>query len=70
MVVGFVGKAGSGKSTAAERFKRLGAEIISLDELGHDSLDEEKERIIDSFGKIVLTCGKVDRKSSKTVNSC
>jgi dephospho-CoA kinase len=62
MVVGFVGKAGSGKSTAAERFKRLGAEIISLDELGHDSLDEEKERIIDSFGKTVLTCGKVDRK--------
>ncbi|MBN2254024.1 MAG: dephospho-CoA kinase [Kosmotogaceae bacterium] len=62
MVVGFVGKAGSGKSTAAERFEKYGADIISLDELGHDSLDEEKKQIIDSFGKNILTCGKVDRK--------
>ncbi|HDP77851.1 MAG TPA: dephospho-CoA kinase [Mesotoga infera] len=62
MIVGFVGKAGSGKSTAAERLEGFGADIISLDELGHDSLDEKKEQIVDSFGKSILTCGKVDRK--------
>ncbi|MDD5681737.1 MAG: dephospho-CoA kinase [Mesotoga sp.] len=62
MVVGFVGKAGSGKSTAAERFERFGAEIISLDKLGHDALEEEKKQMVDSFGKSILTCDKVDRK--------
>ena len=70
MVVGFVGKAGSGKSTAAERFERFGAEIISLDKLGHDALEEEKKQMVDSFGKSILTCDKVQRRSSKTANSC
>ncbi|MBN2219496.1 MAG: dephospho-CoA kinase [Kosmotogaceae bacterium] len=62
MVVGFVGKAGSGKSTAAERIAKSEIKLISLDRLGHDSLKEERESLVNSFGRGILTCSNVDRK--------
>jgi dephospho-CoA kinase len=61
-VIGLAGKAGSGKSTIAERLEKLGIERISLDEIGHSSLIEAKQEIVCSFGKRILTCDEVDRK--------
>jgi len=62
MIVGLVGKAGSGKSTAAERLAKSKIKLISLDKLGHDALREERESLVDSFGRGILTCDNVDRK--------
>ena len=40
MLVGLTGKTGSGKSTAAEIFTRLGAFVIDCDKIAHKALDD------------------------------
>ena len=49
IVLGIVGKAGSGKSTIASALEKSGAIRVSLDEIGHQALDSMKEEIRREF---------------------
>jgi dephospho-CoA kinase len=62
-VIGILGGVGSGKSTAAAEFGKLGCAVIDADAIAHRLLNESgiREQIIKFFGSGVLgTEGKVD----------
>ena len=64
-IIGILGGVGSGKSTVAAEFAKLGCKIIDADEIAHDLLNDPavKQRIVASFGRVVLdSAGKIDRK--------
>jgi len=66
MIIGITGSFGSGKTTVAKMFARLGAYAIDADEVYH-SLIRRKEgcykKIVKCFGKDVLDAsGRIDRK--------
>jgi len=67
MVIGLTGGIASGKSTVAEMFRELGAEIVSADTLVHRILQEDaavRSEIVREFGReIVLPNGEIDRKA-------
>jgi dephospho-CoA kinase len=62
-VVGICGGIGSGKSTAARVFARLGARVIDADRLAHEVLTEPEVRaaVRDRFGEQVMRQGDVNR---------
>lgn len=62
LIIGVLGIAGSGKSTLSDVFQEKGFNIISLDEIGHRILDEEKDLVTSFFGNDILTENKIDRK--------
>jgi dephospho-CoA kinase len=64
-VVGICGGIGSGKSTAARVFARLGARILDADRIAHEVLDEPavKDALRARFGDGVLEGGAVSRKA-------
>lgn len=66
MVIGIAGNIGAGKTTVANIFKNLGAEVIDADRLGWKCLKKgtlEYERIIKRFGESILEQnGEIDRK--------
>lgn len=65
-IIGILGGVGSGKSTVAAEFAKLGCGVIDADEIAHDLLDRKtiKKTIVASFGRAVLDPeGKVDRKA-------
>ena len=71
-IIGILGGIGSGKSTVARMFEKLGAVRIDADEISHEvrQLAEVIEKITHAWGKEVLTDGLVDRKKlSKTAFS-
>ena len=56
---------GSGKSTVAAEFGKLGCAIIDADEIAHKLLDEPdvQERVVNSFGQAILdSAGQIERK--------
>ncbi len=56
-VVGLTGSPGAGKTTIANIFKELGAEIVSADEIGREVVEsnsEVLEALIKAFGKDIL----------------
>lgn len=61
--VGLTGGLGSGKSTALEALRRLGAETISSDEVVHELYEGDplREAVVARFGDDVAPGGKVDR---------
>ena len=64
-IVGILGGVGSGKSTVAAEFAKLGCEVVEADKIAHELLYEPavKEKIIGSFGKAVLdSAGEIDRR--------
>jgi len=64
-IIGILGAPGSGKSTAAAEFAKLGCEVIDADKIAHELLDERgvKGKIVDLFGQAVLdSAGKIDHK--------
>jgi len=64
-IVGILGGIGSGKSTVAAEFAKLGCAVIDADEIAHELLEEAavKEKIVGCFGDGVLDCsGRIDRK--------
>ena len=64
-VIGIVGGIGSGKSTVAAEFAKLGCGIIDADKIVHELLDERavKEKIVASFGPSILdSAEKIDHK--------
>lgn len=64
-LVGLTGIYGSGKTTVAKMFKRLGAVTVDADKLAHKALNKGSDtykKILDVFGKGVLTKnGSIDR---------
>ena len=69
-VIGIVGGIASGKSAVAEHFRRLGAEIVQADLMGHEVLREAelKRAIRDRWGEAVFDAnGNVDRASVASI---
>ena len=56
LIIGILGGIGSGKSTAAAEFGKLGCSVIDADKIAHQTLDEAavREKIVASFGESVL----------------
>jgi len=64
-IIGILGGIGSGKSTVAAEFVKLGCGLIDADKIAHELLDEQsvKEEIINLFGKNISDpCGKLSHK--------
>ena len=64
-VIGIIGGIGSGKSTVAAEFAKLGCGIIDADKIVHELLGERavKEKIVASFGPSILdSAEKIDHK--------
>ena len=64
-VIGILGGIGSGKSTIAAEFAKLGCKVIDADRIAHQLLDEHpvREKVVQLFGQAVLdSSGKIDRE--------
>jgi len=64
-VIGILGGVGSGKSTVAAEFAKLGCKVIDADKIAHELLGRKavKEKIITAFGEGVLdSAGEIDRR--------
>jgi dephospho-CoA kinase len=64
-IIGILGGVGSGKSTVAEEFVKLGCAVIDADKIAHELLDEPvvKNQVVASFGKAILdSAGKINHK--------
>lgn len=64
LVVGLVGRIGSGKSTVARRFAALGADVLDADAIAHQVLDEPAVRaeVVGLLGDgVVGGDGRIDR---------
>ncbi len=64
-IIGILGGIGSGKSTVAAEFAKLGCEVIDADEIAHELLDKPdiKNKVVDSFSEAVLDpSGKINHK--------
>lgn len=55
---------GSGKSTAADIFRQLGANVIDVDKVGHEVLLDEsvRERLRKIFGDEIFSGNDIDRR--------
>jgi dephospho-CoA kinase len=66
IVIGLTGGIGSGKSTVSSFMARLGAVVLSADEIGHDALKPRTEiwqEVVCAFGKEILEAdGEIDRQ--------
>ena len=69
MLIGLTGIFGSGKTTIAKLFAKHGYKYINADEIGHKLLNknEIKNRVIQKFGKSILTNNKIDRRKLKDI---
>ena len=64
-VIGILGGIGSGKSTIAAEFSKLGCKVIDADRIAHELLQEPhvREKVVGLFGQAVLdSSGKIDRR--------
>lgn len=64
IVIGLIGRIGSGKSTVARRFAEHGAHVIDADRIAHEVLGEDDvvRRIADRFGAdVVDATGRIRR---------
>jgi len=65
-VIGILGGIGSGKSTVAAEFQKLGCGVIDADKIAHKLLDNQavKEKIVAFFGQAVLDgSGRIDHRT-------
>jgi dephospho-CoA kinase len=64
-IIGILGGIGSGKSTVAAEFAKLGCKVIDADKIAHEMLDREtvKEEIAGLFGEAILdSSGRIEHK--------
>ena len=62
-VIGLTGKYCAGKNHVASILEKLGFPVLDLDKLGHQVIENEKERLLESFGTDILGAGsEIDRK--------
>ena len=66
MIICICGKSGSGKSTVAKLIQKNKPDSIhiDIDKIGHMSHSDEivKQKLIDTFGEMILTDNNIDRK--------
>jgi len=63
MIIGVVGKSGSGKNVVSEHLVSLGFDHYDLDVIGHKCLNENVEQLQEYFGDTIVTSeGTIDRK--------
>jgi dephospho-CoA kinase len=66
MLIGLTGQIGSGKTTAADIFKKLGAVVIDADQIGREVIEESYplfKSLVRAFGpKILDKSGHINRK--------
>ena len=64
-IIGILGGIGSGKSTVAKEFAKLGCAVVDADKIAHDLLDEDgvREEIVGLLGRgICNSSGNIDRR--------
>ncbi|MBL7143667.1 MAG: dephospho-CoA kinase [Phycisphaerae bacterium] len=64
-VIGILGGIGSGKSTIAAEFAKLGCKVIDADRIAHELLEEPpvREKVVSLLGQAILdSSGKIDRR--------
>ena len=64
-IIGILGGIGSGKSTVAAEFAKLGCAVVDADKIAHELLDEDdvREKMVGLFGQGILdSAGKIDHK--------
>ncbi len=64
-VIGITGSLGTGKTTVADMFAKLGAKVIDADRIVHQEIRKTGvcfKPIVKAFGQVVLTKGSIDRK--------
>ena len=64
-IIGILGGVGSGKSTVAAEFAKLGCAVIDADKIAHKLLNKKdlRKKVVASFGKVILdSAGKIDHK--------
>jgi dephospho-CoA kinase len=64
-IIGIIGGVGSGKSTVAAEFGKLGCKVIDADKIAHEMLKKKtvKEEIVSVFGRTVLDSKRqIDRR--------
>ena len=64
-IIGILGGLGSGKSTAAAEFAKLGCAVIDADKIAHELLEKStvREKVVASFGQAILdSTGKIGHK--------
>jgi dephospho-CoA kinase len=64
-IIGIIGGIGSGKSTVAAEFGKLGCKVIDADEIAHELLEKKtvKKKILEYFGREILNPkGKINRR--------
>ena len=64
-IIGIIGGIGSGKSSVAAEFAKLGCKVIDADKIAHGLLKRKtvKEKIVAAFGRAVLDSkGEIDRR--------
>jgi len=62
-IIGILGGIGSGKSTVAVEFAKLGCKVIDADKIAHELLDDSvvKAKVTAVFGESILdSAGKID----------
>ena len=66
LIVGLTGGFGVGKSSVAQRFKNMGAEVIDADDIAHDAMKKGSpvfDAVIELFGEALHPGGKkMDRE--------
>lgn len=65
MVIGVTGNFGTGKTTVAKMFARLGARVIDADKIAHEVIKPNSsiyKRIVGCFGKRILSGNYINRK--------
>jgi dephospho-CoA kinase len=64
-IIGILGGVGSGKSTVAAEFAKLGCAVIDADKIAHKLLDKPavKKKVVALFGEVILNpTGKINHK--------
>lgn len=64
-IIGILGGIGSGKSTVAAEFAKLGCKVIDADKIAHGLLDESvvKAKVTAAFGEFILdSAGRINHR--------
>lgn len=72
-IIGILGGIGSGKSSAADEFAKLGCGVIDADKIAHELLEEKdvKQEVVGVFGDSILDSeGKIDRRKLAEIAFC
>jgi dephospho-CoA kinase len=69
-IIGILGGVGSGKSTVAAEFAKLGCKVIDADKIAHELLERKrvKEKVAAAFGRDALDAkGQIDRSKLASI---